>query len=212
MPDSRFTPPDQPHLDALARSERFVDALATGQPVDDQADAADAALAALLADWRDEVRLHPTSTLVDDHQAAAALRSGPATRPGGRRGLRLAGSVAATVAAFGGFGAVLVGAQPGDALYGVHSLLFGEPQVSDDQIVLTANTELDQVEQMITQGQWEQAQDKLTAVGNRVQTVTDADRRRELTDHVNRLHAKVAARDPDATLPPGGPPGPGVAP
>ena len=47
----------------------------------------------------------------------------------------------------------------------------------DDRIAVSAETDLDQVEQMIALGQWDQAQDKLAAVGEHVQTVKDADRK-----------------------------------
>jgi hypothetical protein len=55
---------------------------------------------------------------------------------------------------------------------------------------------------MIALGQWDQAQDKLAAVGDRVQTVKDSDRKQDLIDKMNRLNAKVASRDPNATVPP----------
>ena len=68
------------------------------------------------------------------------------------------------------------GAQPGDTLYGVHTKLLGEPpSVHDERIAQSANTELDRVEQMIALGQWDEAQDKLAAVSDRVQTVKDGD-------------------------------------
>jgi len=66
---------------------------------------------------------------------------------------------------------------------------------------------LDQVQQMIALGQWDQAQDKLAAVGDRVQTVKDSDRKQDLIDKMNRLNAKVATRDPNAMVPPSALPG-----
>ena len=68
------------------------------------------------------------------------------------------GSVAAAVLCLGGFGAVVAGAGPGDALYGLRTMLFGEQQVTrDDQVVLAAQTELAEVQQLIEQGQWDAA-------------------------------------------------------
>jgi hypothetical protein len=52
MSERFATPFDQPDPDAVARSDRFIDALANGEPVD-----ADTALAGLLGDWRDELRV-----------------------------------------------------------------------------------------------------------------------------------------------------------
>ena len=77
----------------------------------------------------------------------------------------------------------------------------------DDRIAVSAETDLDQVQQMIALGQWDQAQDKLAAVGDRVQTVRDGDRKQDLIDQMNLLHAKVANRDPNATVPPSALPG-----
>ena len=100
----------------------------------------------------------------------------------------------------GGFVAVMGEAQPGDTLYGVHTKVFGEPaSVHDERIASSAQDDLDTVEQMITQGQWDQAQDKLDAVSDRVQAVQDNDRKQDLVERVNLLNAKVANRDPRAT-------------
>lgn len=196
------------HLDDVTRTDRFVDALATGRPPDCN-DPADRALAALMAGWRDELRSPPADGLVTEAEvaaAAAALHDGSARRRRPHRGLTWIGSAAATVLALGGFGAVVAGSQPGDALYGVRSALFGPSRATvDDQIVLTAKTELDKVQQMITQGQWDEAQQHLTSVGDTVQTVGDTQRRAELVDQWNRLNVQVQNRDPNAVPPPGAP-------
>ena len=43
-------------------------------------------------------------------------------------------------------------------------MLFGEQQATrDDQVMLAAQTELAEVQQLIDQGQWKAAQDKLAA-------------------------------------------------
>ena len=55
-------------------------------------------------------------------------------------------------------------------------MLFGEQQVTrDDQVVLAAQTSWPQVQQLIDQGQWEQAQDKLVALRTTVQSVETVD-------------------------------------
>ncbi|MGH3564302.1 MAG: anti-sigma-D factor RsdA, partial [Mycobacterium sp.] len=123
------------------------------------------------------------------------------------RGLTVIGSAAATVLTLGGFGSVVAGSQPGDALYSLRSMLFGEPKsVVDDRIVLTAKTELDKVQQMIAQGQWDQAQQRLTSLGDTVQTVSDTQRKQDLVDQWNRLNVQVQKRDPNAVPPPSAPP------
>jgi hypothetical protein len=113
--------------------------------------------------------------------------------------MALVATVAATLLSAGGFVAVMGQAQPGDTLYGVHTKVFGEPaSVHDERIASSAQTDLNQVEQMISSGRWDEAQDKLDAVTDRVQTVKDGDRKQDLLDQVNLLHAKVANRDPKA--------------
>ncbi|BCO37478.1 hypothetical protein BMW24_000135 [Mycobacterium heckeshornense] len=199
---------DQPSLDAIARSDGFLDALATRERVD-VADHDDEVLAELLEQWRDDLRWPPASALVSEQEAVAALQHGLAARQRARRALALVGSVAAAVLALGGFGALVGTAHPGDALYGVHTMLFGEPpSVHDDEVELAAKSELAKVQQMIAQGQWDQAQGKLAAVSDTVQSVNDSTRKQGLLDEVNQLNAKVASRDPNATVPPGSPAGP----
>lgn len=194
-----------PDLDAVARSDRLLDALGAGQPPP-PGDPADRALADLLAGWRDETRWPPATGLVAENQAVAALERGrrhPPHVPRSRRGLALVGTVAATVLGLGGFGAVLATAQPGDALYGLRSTLFGEPQqVRDDRVALVAQTEFAKVQQMIVDGQWDLAKDKLAEVSDTVQNVNDAGRKQELLDQWNELNVKVEHRDPEATVPP----------
>ena len=212
MPDFGRSPRDsgEPSLDAIARADRFIDALAAEQPVASN-DPGDLALASLLEGWRDDARRSPATGLVSEQEAAAAVRAGTVTRKRTHRGLTLVGSVAAALLCIGGFGAVVVGAHPGDAMYGLRTTLFGEPQsVRDDRVALAAQTELNQVQDMIARGDWEQAQDKLEAVSTAVQTVNDADRKQELIDEWNRLNVKVETRDPDATVPPSSPPNPEV--
>jgi hypothetical protein len=115
----------------------------------------------------------------------------------------LVGALAAAMLGVAGFGALMGQSQPGEALYGVRTTLFGEPaSVHDDRIAVSAETDLDQVEQMIALGQWDEAQGKLAAVGDRVQTVKDSDRKQNLIEHMNRLNAQVVTRDPNAVLPP----------
>jgi hypothetical protein len=198
MSERFATPFDQPDPDAVARSDRFIDALANGEPVD-----ADTALAGLLGDWRDELRVPASGGVCPERDAVAALGRGLAARRRARRRVALVGALAATVLGVAGFGALMGQSQPGDALYGVRTTLFGEPaSVHDDRLAVSAETDLDQVEQMIALGQWDQAQGKLASVGDRVQTVKDSDRKQNLIEHMNRLNAKVVSRDRDATLPP----------
>ena len=85
MSDPFTTPFDQPDPDAVARSERFVDALAKREPVDfvdigDAGDTGDRALAGLLEDWRDELRVQGPRGVCAEQDAVAVLDRGVAGR------------------------------------------------------------------------------------------------------------------------------------
>jgi hypothetical protein len=199
-------PFDQPDLAAVARTEQFIDALARREPVEfsdvaDQRDSGERAVARLLEDWRDELRAPVPRGLCPEWEAVHALNRGLAQRRHLRRRMAVVATLAATLLGVGGFVAMMGDAQPGDTLYGFHTKVFGEPaSVHDERIASSAQTDLDRVEQMITLGQWDEAQDKLAAVSDQVQDVRDNDRKQDLVERMNRLTAKVANRDPNATL------------
>ena len=208
MSESTHSPFDQPDPGAVARTERFIDALAKREPPDvgdvaDHGGAGDRVLAGLLEDWRDELRTPVPRGFCAERDAVAALDRGRVARRRIHRRMALVGALAATVLSVGGFVAMMGEAQPGDTLYGVHTRVLGEPaSVHDERIARSAQDDLDSVEQMITLGQWDEAQDKLAAVSDRVQTVKDNDRKQDLVERVNLLNAKVANRDPHATAVP----------
>jgi hypothetical protein len=192
-------------LDELARTDLLLDALAERRQVDLD-DPQDDALAVLMGDWRDDLRWPPASALVSAEEAVEALRAGLAERRRARRGLAAVGSVAATLLALSGFGAVVAEARPGELLYGLHAMFFDGPRVNEDQITLSAKADLAKVQQMIDQGQWTQAQDQLAEVSTTVQSMNDGNRRQDLMDQVNLLNTRVESRNPNATLPPNSPP------
>lgn len=199
MPEWGRVPADQWASDSVVHADKLLDALAERLPMGfDNPD--DQALASLLEEWRDELRWPPASALVAEQEAVDAVRSGVVARQRARRRFSVIGSVAAALLCLSGLGAVVVDAHPGDALYRVHAMLFHKSGVTDDQIVLSAKAELAQVQQMIAQGQWDQAQDKLAAVSTTVQTVNDGTRKQDLIEEMQLLHTRVTTRDPNATL------------
>ena len=151
-----------PSLNEINRTDRFLDALANQQPVY-STDPSEAELAHLLAGWRDEIRTPPLMSPVTPRDAVVALTRAVESRRRTRTSMAIVGSVAAAVLCLGGFGAVVAGAGPGDPLYGLHTMLFGEEQTRTDQVAL-ASQQLAEVQQLINEGQWQQAQDKLQAV------------------------------------------------
>jgi Anti-sigma-D factor RsdA to sigma factor binding region len=211
VPEFGSSHSDRPALDELVRTDLLLDALAQRQLADSPLgikDPDDFALAALLEDWRDDLRWPPASALVSPEEAVEALRTGLADRRRGRRGLAAIGSVAAALLVASGFGAVVVEARPGDALYGLHAMFFDQRRVNDDSIVLSAKADLAKVQQMIDQGQWDQAHNQLAEVSSTVESVNDGASRHDLEDQVNLLNTRVETRDPNATLPPAARPAP----
>ena len=195
-----------PSLNEITRTDRFLDALAHEQPVY-STDRGEAELAHLLAGWRDEVRDAPLTAVVTPRDAVVALDRAAASRRRSRLSMAVVGSVAAAVLFLGGFGAVIAGAGPGDPLYGLRTMLFGEQQVTrDDAVVLAAQTQLAEVQQLIDQGQWDAAQDKLQTLTTTVATVNDVERKQELANQWQELSVKVETKNANATVPPGAPP------
>jgi hypothetical protein len=191
---------DQPALDEVAHTDLLLDALAERDEIDlgSADDFEDQALALLLGEWRDDLRWPPASALVSQDEAEEALRDGMLNPSRGRRGLAAVGSLAATLLMLSGFGAVVADARPGDLLYGLHAMMFNEPRVSDDQIMLSAKADLAKAEQMIAQGQWDQAHTQLAEVSSTLRGVNDGSRRQGLLDEVTQLNTKVDKRDPNA--------------
>src|SRR6476619_877920 len=194
-----------PSLNEINRTDRFLDALANQEPVY-STDPSEAELAQLMAGWRDEVRTPPLMSPVTPRDAVVALTRSVESRKRTRTSMAILGSVAAAVLCLGGFGAVVAGAGPGDPLYGLHTMLFGEQeQTRTDQVAL-ASQQLAEVQQLIDEGQWQAAQDKLQAVTTTVATVNDVEQKQELVTQWQQLTVKVDAKDASATLPPGAPP------
>jgi hypothetical protein len=190
-----------PSLNEINRDERFLDALASGQPVY-ATDPAEAELAFLLSDWRDGIRDTPATVVVTPRDAAIALRGSLDSRKRTRTSLTLVGSAAAALLVLGGFSAAVYGAGPGDSLYGVRTQLFGEqPSERSDQVML-ASQQLAEVQQLVEQGDWQQAQDRLQTLSTTVQSVDRVEDKQELVQQWNALAYKVVEQDPAATLPP----------
>src|SRR3954452_8368732 len=208
MPDfGRWTNGGDPSLNEINRTDRFLDALAAEQQVY-STDSGEAELAQLLAGWRDEVREPPLMAPVTPRDAAVELTRALESRKRTRTAMALVGSVAAAVLCLGGFGAVGAGAGTGGPLYGLHTMLFGEQkQTRSDQVTL-ASQQLAEVQQLIDQGQWAAAQEKLQTLTTTVATVNDVEQKQELVSQWQELTVKVDAKDASAALPPGAPPPP----
>ncbi|SEB25314.1 MULTISPECIES: anti-sigma-D factor RsdA [unclassified Mycobacterium] len=209
MPDSGQWPPGSgdPSLNEIRRVDRFFDALAADQHAY-STDSTEAELAFLLADWRDSIREPAVTTPVTARDAVAALQNG-LHRKESRTSLTIVGSVAAALLCLGGFGTAIYAAGPNSSLYGLHTAMFGAEKASrDDQVMLAAQTEMQQVQQLIDNGQWQQAQEKLQALSPTVQSVDAPEHKQQLIQQWNALTYKVVEQNPAATLPPPGEPMP----
>jgi hypothetical protein len=193
-----------PSLNEINRTDRFIDGLASQQPVY-STDPGEAELAALLAGWRDEIRETPVRAVVTPRDAVIALDRAAAARKRRRMSTAVLGSVAAAVLCLGGFGAVVADAGPGDPLYGLRTMLFGEQQAPRDDAVQLASQQLAEVQQLIDQGQWQAAQDKLQTLTTTVNTVDDVEQKQELVTQWQELTVKVETQDVNATVPPDAP-------
>lgn len=193
-----------PSLNEINRADRFFEALAAKQPAY-PTDHAEAELASLFSAFRDDVRDAPVTAPVSLSDAVEALHGGRRKGSGSRRSFAVVGSVAAAMLCIGGFGAAVYGAGPGDGLYGMRSALFGQHEATRDDQVSLASAQLQQVQQLIDDGQWEEAQNKLVAVSTTVQDVGQVEQKQQLVEQWNALTYKVVEQDPAATLPPGEP-------
>jgi hypothetical protein len=194
-----------PSLNEINRADRFFEALASKQPAY-PTDHAEAELAFLLSGWRDDVRDAPVTASVTARDAVEALHGGLAKNRGPRRSFAVVGSVAAAMLCIGGFGTAVYGAGPGDSLYGMRTAIFGQQEATRADQVSLASAQLQQVQQLIENGQWEEAQNKLVAVSNTVQSVdAPVESKQQLVEQWNALTYKVVEQDPAATLAPGEP-------
>ncbi|GLP77226.1 hypothetical protein TUM20983_43360 [Mycobacterium antarcticum] len=193
-----------PSLNEINRADKFFESLATKQSVY-STDREEAELAFLLSGWRDDVRDAVITAPVTTRDAVEALQGGMARNRGPRRSFAVIGSVAAAMLCIGGFGTAVYGAGPGDTLYGMRTALFGQSQVTRDDQVELASAQLAQVQQLIDDGQWQEAQDKLVAVSTTVQDVGQVEQKQQLVEQWNALTYKVVEQDPAATLPQGEP-------
>lgn len=194
-----------PSLNEINRTDRFIDALAAEQPVY-STDAGEAELAGLLAGWRDEVRDAPLRTALTPRDAVIALDRAAASRHRRRLSFAVVGSIAAAVLCLGGFGAVIAGAGPGDPLYGLRTMLFGEQQQTREDPVMLASQQLAEVQQLIDEGRWDAAQEKLQTLTTTVATVNDVEQKQELVTQWQEMTVKVESQDAAATIPPNVPP------
>jgi hypothetical protein len=138
-------------------------------------------LTRVLAGWRQEMEAEPFKELVDTDTAVAAIRAG--RRPVRRRNPvfgSLAAAAAVLVIAFSSVGLVAKSAQPGDRLWGVTQVLYGD-YARSVETAATVRTELNEARTALKQGDPERARASLQRVQNQLPAISESEGRNDLT-------------------------------
>lgn len=160
-------------------------------------------LTRVLAGWRQEMEAEPFRELVDTDTAMAAIRAG--RRPVRRRN-PVFGSIAAAAAvlviAFSSVGLVAKSAQPGDHLWGVTQVLYGD-YARSVETAATVRTELNEARTALKQGDPERARASLQRVQNQLPAISESEGHNDLTASHHQLE-QILNRSPEtgsATVP-----------
>ncbi|MFN2477630.1 MAG: hypothetical protein ABR615_00425 [Pseudonocardiaceae bacterium] len=149
-------------------------------------------LTRVLAGWRQEMEAEPFSELVDTDTAVAAIRAG--RRPVRRRN-PVFGSIAAAAAvlviAFSSVGLVAKSAQPGDRLWGVTQVLYGD-YARSVETAASVRTELNEARTALKQGDPERARASLQRVQNQLPAISESEGRTDLTVRSRELEHQVS--------------------
>jgi hypothetical protein len=178
---------------ALWATDSLLDALSLGElPVDD--DRGLALLSALVVDVSAD--LPTASPLPDDLRA----RRSRLRRLAPRTGVALAAAVA--VVSTGGVAAASVNAGPTSALFPLHQVLTGQPQLDGSQRqALEVRDKLQSATKALAAGKVDRAQKDVTAAGSRIPKVAEADGRRDLTAQWVMVNKQVKAHVAAPPLP-----------
>lgn len=204
----------------VERDEALLAALGAGElPADD---GADAALLAMLADWREEVSSAPLPALPTDDEIAVAL-SPNVTRMRPRRGWAKSGehhhgqrpalwqavTGAAAVAAVlvGGLSVATHSAMPGDALWGVSKTIFSD-RAGDVELVSDLSGHLSAADTAAREGDRATAERLLGVVTERLDEVDDAAERVELMKRRDAIQRDLSRVTPSSVPSPAPAPAP----
>lgn len=216
--DDEF-PDDETSVDlaAVRRDDALIDAI-SGNGLVETKDNEEYELATLLADWRAEILAEPMPAGPDLDEVVAAVHRELGTRetlaptpevtplrPRSKGQLRLlrplAGAAALVAVAVGSATAVSYGAEPGDPLWGVKQVVFSEQAQSTEARIDTTST-LERAEQLIAEGNTEEARELLTSAESRSGDVRDAEERDALGDWLHRLTDELGKMMPQLPPPP----------
>ncbi len=149
-------------------------------------------LTRLLASWRSEVHAEPFRELVDTNTALAVIRA--AARQPVRRRNPVFGSLAAAAAvlviAFAGVGLVAKQAQPGDHLWGVTQVLYGD-YARSVETAAAVRTELNEARTALQQNKPEKARASLQRVQQQLPVIGETEGRTDLIARHRELDRRV---------------------
>ncbi len=195
-----------PSLNAIARTDRYLDALASEQPVY-ATDPADAELADLMGGWRDEVRRPPATGVATQRDAEIILQRAA----GARRRTRMSMAVPARSPRRCCALAVSVPSctAPVPAMRCTGCARRCSASSSSPATIRSRwpRRQMQEVQQLIDQGHWDEAQDKLETITS---TVADCRGRGAAAGTAGKQLERADgqggdAKDPNATLPPASP-------
>ncbi len=198
-------------LMAVRRDDALIEAIAGNGPVA-TADADEYRLAALLAEWREDIVSPPmpAGPTLDEIQAAMdRAQDDAADRGRARSRLRflrpVVGAAAAVAFLAGGVSAVSFGAEPGDPLWKVKEVVFTQEAQSTAARVETTSA-LENVETALARGDADQARTLLAEAATRTPAVRDEQQRAELLGWWTRLNEQLSALTPPTlSVPPAAP-------
>ncbi|MDV7197508.1 anti-sigma-D factor RsdA [Rhodococcus kroppenstedtii] len=207
---------DPVDLMAVRRDDALIEAIAGNGPVA-TADADEYRLAALLAEWREDIvsAPMPAGPSLDEIQAAMDRAHHAADRGRARSRLRflrpVVGAAAAVAFLAGGVSAVSFGAEPGDPLWKVKEVVFTQEAQSTAARVETTSA-LQNVETALARGDADQARTLLAEAATRTPAVRDEQQRAELLGWWTRLNEQLSKLTPPAIpVPPAAPVTPDTA-
>jgi hypothetical protein len=148
-------------------------------------------LTRVLAGWRQEMDAEPLGELVDIDTALAAIRAG--RRPVHRRNPvfgSIAAAAAVVVIAFSSVGLVAKSAQPGDRLWGVTQVLYGD-YARSVETAAAVRTELNEARTALKQGDPERARASLQRVQNQLPAISEAEGHTDLTARSRELEQQM---------------------
>ena len=175
-------------FNALRADDEFLNALSRDAPVL-TGDDTEYQLAVLLSGWRHESLSQPLPPLptVDEIEHAIAASEPPRR---GRRAMRhlrvVSGAAAVAVVAAAGLIVVSEGAQPGDTLWGVKSVVFAE-QAQQTKAMVQAKDNLEQAQSAVQTGDLSSANSLISQASEDLKPVKDEETRRRMNEWIERL-------------------------